>query len=122
MRRYLAEHGTSFRKLLDEVRADLSKNYLMHSQMSIDQIAYVLGYTETTNFRRASRVGLVFLPRNFDETRFIRRQQFCKWRLGHTEGRFLCNQISIVGISCTSIERCVVTFTPTVLSFKVSSD
>jgi AraC-like DNA-binding protein len=65
MRRYLAEHGTSFRKLLDEVRADLSKNYLMHSQMSIDQIAYVLGYTETTNFRRAFKGWLGVSPTEF---------------------------------------------------------
>lgn len=65
MRRYLAEYGTSFRRLLDEVRADLSQNYLMHSLMSIDQIAYVLGYTETTNFRRAFKGWVGVSPTKF---------------------------------------------------------
>ena len=65
MRRSLAELGTSFRKILDEVRADLSQNYLLHSQMSVAQIAYLLGFTETTNFRRAFKNWVGVSPTQF---------------------------------------------------------
>lgn len=65
MRRSLAALGTSFRKILDEVRADLSQNYLLHSQMSVAQIAYLLGFTETTNFRRAFKNWVGVSPTQF---------------------------------------------------------
>ena len=53
LRRRLAELGTSFKQLTQEVRRDLSLDYLRSTPLNIDQISHLLGYTETTNFRRA---------------------------------------------------------------------
>lgn len=53
LRRKLRERGTSFREILDELRMDLALDYLENSKLTIEQIASLVGYTETTNFRRA---------------------------------------------------------------------
>lgn len=53
LRRKLSDSGTSFRRLQDEVRMSLATDYLTHTGLTVDQIAARLGYTETTNFRRA---------------------------------------------------------------------
>ncbi len=53
LRRKLDALGTSFRCILDDVRSNLAKDYLAQSELTIDEIASFLGYTETTNFRRA---------------------------------------------------------------------
>ena len=53
LRRRLAERNTTYRKLLDEVRAELAMGYLTTTSLSVDEIAHVLGYAETTAFRRS---------------------------------------------------------------------
>jgi len=53
LRRMLHEEGSSFQEVLDEVRYALAKNYLTQTQLSIDQVAPLMGYSETSNFRRA---------------------------------------------------------------------
>lgn len=53
LRRRLTELGTSFKQLTKEVRRDLAIDYLQSTPLNIDQISHLLGYTETTNFRRA---------------------------------------------------------------------
>ena len=51
-RRRLEERGTTYLKVLDEVRAELAMSYLISTNLSIDEIASLLGYAETTTFRR----------------------------------------------------------------------
>ncbi|WP_028102374.1 AraC family transcriptional regulator [Pseudoduganella violaceinigra] len=51
-RRLLAE-GTSFQQLLDQVRHRLACEHLKAGKLSVQEIAYALGYTEIANFRRA---------------------------------------------------------------------
>ncbi|WP_229954171.1 AraC family transcriptional regulator [Parasphingorhabdus litoris] len=53
LHRKLSELDTSFRKIQDDVRKNLAIDYIQNTGMSIDQIAARLGYSETTNFRRA---------------------------------------------------------------------
>jgi AraC-like DNA-binding protein len=53
-RRLVAEH-TSFRTLVDEVRFRLATDHLAAGHTSIDEIAFILGYTDPANFRRAFR-------------------------------------------------------------------
>ena len=65
MRRQLGDLGTSFRDLLDQVRSDLSEQYLRNSKLSVEQIAQLLGYTETTNFRRAFKRWTGVSPREY---------------------------------------------------------
>ena len=45
--------GTSFRDLLEEVRQTLAVEHLRAGRFTIAEIAYTLGYSDTTNFRRA---------------------------------------------------------------------
>ena len=53
MRRRLSALGTSYREVLDQVRSDLAQQYLQNSSLKVEQVGELLGYTETTNFRRA---------------------------------------------------------------------
>lgn len=53
LRRALQAEGTSFHAVFDEVRHDLSRHYLKNSRLSLDDIAHLVGFTESTNFRRA---------------------------------------------------------------------
>ena len=55
LRRRLRERNTSYRALLDEVRAGLATEYLTSTTLSIDEIAGFLGYAETAAFRRSFR-------------------------------------------------------------------
>ncbi|WP_165390383.1 AraC family transcriptional regulator [Thalassococcus sp. S3] len=65
LRRRLAEFGTSFKKLQEDTRRDLAIDYLRDTQLNISQIAHLLGYTETTNFRRAFKQWTGLPPRTF---------------------------------------------------------
>lgn len=48
----LKEEGTSYQKLLDEVRRDLAIGYLRDSNLSLIEIAYLLGFSELSVFSR----------------------------------------------------------------------
>ena len=50
---YLKMEGTSYIQLLNNVRKDLAINYLKKKNTSIAEIAYVLGFSETSAFNRA---------------------------------------------------------------------
>jgi len=54
-RRRLAEQGTSFQALLDEVRAEHATRLLRGTQLPVASIAYHLGFNDPSNFRRAYR-------------------------------------------------------------------
>lgn len=51
-RRLLAE-GTSFKEILEEVRHTLAVEHLKTTHLTMEEIAYTLGYTDLANFRRA---------------------------------------------------------------------
>ena len=65
MRRQLSVLGTAYRELLDQVLSDLARQYLENSNLSVEQVAHLLGYTETTNFRRAFKRWLGVSPRDY---------------------------------------------------------
>ncbi|MEM7152387.1 MAG: AraC family transcriptional regulator ligand-binding domain-containing protein [Myxococcota bacterium] len=52
--RRLRAEGTSYRTILDDLRRRMATDHL-ESGTTIDEIAYLLGYTDTANFRRAFR-------------------------------------------------------------------
>ena len=52
LRRNLNKENSSFQSLLDEIRLELAQEYLA-SQMSIERIAELLGYSEAANFSHA---------------------------------------------------------------------
>ena len=53
LRRRLHELGTSYQKILDDVRRELAIEYLQTTNLTVQEIAELLGYSEVTNFRRA---------------------------------------------------------------------
>ncbi len=53
--RRLAEQGTSFGDILDQQRRDLAMLYLDDPAISLGQMAWLLGYSETTSFNHAFR-------------------------------------------------------------------
>ena len=55
LRRRLQAEGTSYSKVLAEVRLEAAMQCLTSDNITIDEIAYQLGYTEPTNFRHAFR-------------------------------------------------------------------
>lgn len=52
LQRKLKEEGTSFKAILTQVQIQLAKTYLKQD-LPTDEIAYLVGYTETSSFLRA---------------------------------------------------------------------
>lgn len=63
LQRRLDEEGVAFTELLDEVRRELCESYLKNRALSIQEIAYLLGYTERSGFYRAFRRWTGTTPR-----------------------------------------------------------
>lgn len=55
LHRRLLDEGTSFREVLEGVRRSLAIEHLKAGRLSIDEIAFSLGYSDLANFRRAFR-------------------------------------------------------------------
>ncbi len=53
LQRRLQDEGVSFKQLLSEVRQDLALRYLATPRYSISEIAYLLGFSDQSNFTRA---------------------------------------------------------------------
>ena len=53
LRRQLAEAGTSYQKLVDEFRSQYAERCLKETNMSTDDIAESLGFSDVANFRHA---------------------------------------------------------------------
>ncbi len=49
----LAQRETSFNDLLNETRKELAQGYLAQRALSVTEIAFLLGFTDTSNFTRA---------------------------------------------------------------------
>jgi len=62
LNRRLQERNISYKKILNEVRVDLSKRYLKNTNLSIDQIADLVGFSETTAFRKAFKIWAGISP------------------------------------------------------------
>jgi len=53
LQRHLGEEGTSFKALLNEARVTLARNYIEEGRLSVTDIAFVLGFADTSAFSRA---------------------------------------------------------------------
>ena len=53
LHRRLEAEGTSYRAIVDQIRHRLALQHLKNSSISLQEIAYRLGYTDQANFRRA---------------------------------------------------------------------
>jgi len=52
-RRRLAEEAHSYQELLDQVRAEHATRYLQNTRLPLSTIAYMVGFNDASNFRRA---------------------------------------------------------------------
>lgn len=64
LRRKLQQEGTSYQGLLQEVRLKLAKQYLRDS-FTVEQIAELMGYSETSAFSRAFKSWTGHTPQSF---------------------------------------------------------
>ena len=55
LQRALRDDGTSFQKVLDEVRRDLAISHLANPATSAGQVGFLLGFSEPSAFHRAFR-------------------------------------------------------------------
>jgi AraC-like DNA-binding protein len=53
LRRRLDAEATSFREIKEEMKAILARKYLANTKLTVAQVANLLDYTETVNFRQA---------------------------------------------------------------------
>ncbi|CAM2141237.1 putative HTH-type transcriptional regulator [Pararobbsia alpina] len=53
LRRRLESEGTSFLAILDDVRSSLAMEYLRTTKLTTEDVAMLLGFSDTANFRRA---------------------------------------------------------------------
>lgn len=55
LKRKLAQQGTSYRKLVDDLRRDRASELLRTSELPLDKVAASLGYSDTASFHRSFR-------------------------------------------------------------------
>jgi AraC-like DNA-binding protein len=55
LRRKLEQEGTSFRQLIDELRAHAAIKYVRDTDLTIEDVAYALGFSDAAAFRHAFR-------------------------------------------------------------------
>ena len=65
MHRLLKKEGSSYTRLLDQVREDMARRMLKHSNMQLTQISLLLGYSELSAFSRAFRRWTSLAPQDY---------------------------------------------------------
>ena len=65
LRRHLDKQGTSYQDLLNEIRLNLARDYLLATALRLDQISQLLGYTEPANFTHAFKRWTGVSPRTY---------------------------------------------------------
>ncbi len=63
-RRRLDEERQSFQRLLDQVRAEHATRYLQNKRLPLSSIAYLVGFSDASNFRRAYQKWTGKAPRD----------------------------------------------------------
>ena len=65
LKRKLREEGTSYRQLVDELRIQLAIRYLRDTNLAVEDIASVLGFSDAAGFRHAFRRWTKETPSGF---------------------------------------------------------
>jgi len=63
LQRRLQDEGSTFQQLLDTTRRDLAEGYLASDEVSLAEASYLLGFSDQSNFTRASRRWFDLSPR-----------------------------------------------------------
>ncbi|MDF2117654.1 AraC family transcriptional regulator ligand-binding domain-containing protein [Roseiarcaceae bacterium H3SJ34-1] len=67
LQRRITEEGTTFREILAAARQELGEHLLLDSSISIDEVAILLGYQDTSSFYRAFKERQGVTPHNWRE-------------------------------------------------------
>ncbi len=67
LQRKLSNEGTSFSALLTEIRMQLAQDYLKQPYRSCNEVAYLLGFSDHSNFTRAFRRWFDKTPSRYRE-------------------------------------------------------
>lgn len=65
LRRRLQEEGTDFRHLADELRGQVAIKYVRETDLSVEDIAFALGFSDASSFRHAFRRWTNASPREY---------------------------------------------------------
>lgn len=65
LHRRLIDEGTSYQAILEDVRHRMAVQYLRAGHLSVQEVAYHLGYTDQANFRRAFKRWEGVAPTDF---------------------------------------------------------
>jgi AraC-like DNA-binding protein len=65
LHRRLGQEGTTFRRILTEVRRELAVRHLAEGQLAIGEIAFLLGFSEVSAFHRAFKNWTGHTPRAY---------------------------------------------------------
>ncbi|MBP1685880.1 MAG: putative AraC family transcriptional regulator [Deltaproteobacteria bacterium] len=68
LRRRLQEEATSYQALVDDVRAELARHYLAHEKRGIDEVGFLLGFSDQSAFTKAFRRWTGRTPADFVRT------------------------------------------------------
>ncbi|MBE0482725.1 MAG: AraC family transcriptional regulator [Bacterioplanes sp.] len=67
--RSLQDIGSSYQRILDEVRKEMAIEYLRNSSLPIEEIAALVGYSDPSNFRKAFRRWTQHAPSYYRDER-----------------------------------------------------
>ncbi len=67
--RRLASEGTGYKRLVEEIRFKAARTYLRRPELTIKDVAYLLGYSVPNNFIRAFRNHSGVTPSEFRRER-----------------------------------------------------
>ncbi len=56
LRRRLSDEGTSFKEIHNELRMGMAGEYMRQTELTTQEIAFLLGYSEASNFHRAFKL------------------------------------------------------------------
>jgi AraC-like DNA-binding protein len=65
LRRRLQEESTNYQEILDDVRAEMARHYLTEEKQGIDEVAFLLGFSDQSAFTKAFRRWTGKTPADF---------------------------------------------------------
>ncbi len=65
LRRRLHDEGAPFKQILDDVRTELARHYLAKEKRTIDEVAYLVGFSDPSAFTKAFRRWTGQTPASF---------------------------------------------------------
>jgi AraC-like DNA-binding protein len=65
LRRRLQQEATTYQEILDDVRAELARHYLTKEKRGIDEVAFLLGFSDPSAFTKAFRRWTRQTPADF---------------------------------------------------------